>query len=170
MHRLREYIYMILECIFNFIFILVFIIAMLAIYYTAQTKILKKDYANILGYTIFEVATGSMSRTIDVGDIVLVKLTDKVQEDDIIVYQEDRAIITHRLVEVNNDYLVTKGDANSNLDSPIQKEQVIGKVIYTIKGVSILKKVLLTPEIIISIAMSIIFIGIILMLPEKNNK
>ena len=54
-----------------------------------QNSIFNNSYANIFGYTFFEVATGSMSNTIEIGDVVIVKITKEVQENEIIVYSED---------------------------------------------------------------------------------
>ena len=51
----------------------------LCVYTFVMTDILKKDYANVFGYTYFVVATGSMSGTIEVNDVVIVKLTDDVE-------------------------------------------------------------------------------------------
>ena len=64
----------ILGYILNILIILVTIIIILAIYYFIQIKVFNKTYANIFGYTFFEVATGSMEPTIDVGDLIIVKI------------------------------------------------------------------------------------------------
>ena len=60
---------------------LIIIFAILAIYYMFQTTILKKQYANMFGYTAFRVATGSMESEINIGDVIVVKLTDKVNNN-----------------------------------------------------------------------------------------
>ena len=117
------------------------------IYYIAQIKIMNKDYADIFGYTFFEVATGSMSGTIEIGDVVIVKITDDVKENDIIVYKEENNYITHRLIKKDNDEYTTKGDANNSEDTPIKSEQVLGIVTKIIPKVGIWRKVLLTPEV-----------------------
>ena len=80
-----KYISKIVEIILNIIIILMLIIVILAATYVVQTKVMKKDYANIFGYTGFEVITGSMSGTIEVGDVVIVKIENSIQENDIIV-------------------------------------------------------------------------------------
>ena len=65
-----------------------------------MTDILKKDYVNVFGYTYFVVATGSMSGTIEVDDIIFVKITKSVKINDIITFKnKDGDIITHRLIK-----------------------------------------------------------------------
>ena len=65
----------------NILIIIVVLITMIGLYYMAQIKILKKDYADMFGYTFFEVATGSMADTINIGDVVVVKVNDEVKEN-----------------------------------------------------------------------------------------
>lgn len=59
----------------------------LCVYTFIMTDILKKDYANVFGYTYFVVATGSMSGTIEVNDVVIVKLGNEAEVGDIITYK-----------------------------------------------------------------------------------
>lgn len=89
----------IIEYILNILLVIVAILIILGVYYVYQIKIAKNDYANLFGYTFFEVATGSMSGTIEIGDIVIVNITKDVNENDIIVYKDGDNFITHRLVE-----------------------------------------------------------------------
>ena len=132
----------ILGYILNFLLFVVAIIMALGIYYIIQIKALQKSYADMFGYTFFEVATGSMSHTIEIGDVVIVKITPEVKENDIIVYKDDKSFITHRLIEINGDELTTKGDANNSEDKHITSNQVLGQVIYIIPKVGIWRKVL----------------------------
>ena len=83
--------------------------------------ILHREYVNVFGYTYFIVATGSMSGTINVDDVVIVKITDDVVENDIVTFRnKQKKIITHRLIDVDKDRLITKGDANNIADDPIK--------------------------------------------------
>lgn len=114
----------------------------LCIYTFIVTDVLKKDYVNVFGYTYFVVASGSMSGTIEVDDIIFVKITENVKQDDIITFiDDDKNLITHRLVNKNGDQLITKGDVNNITDSPINKDQVIGKVVLTVSPSFILKSI-----------------------------
>ena len=136
----------------------------------AQVKILNKDYANIFGYTFFEVATGSMANTINIGDIVVVKVNEAFKENDIIVYKEENSFITHRVIKIDGQDLITRGDANNSEDKPIKSDQILGKVIYIIPKIGIWRRVLASPEILGMIIISIILLGVVLMLTSKTEK
>lgn len=157
---LKKIISKITEFILNFFVICIVIILLFAGVYFFQTKIQKKDYANIFGYTAFEVATGSMANTIQIGDIIFVKITDKIQENDIIVFKEEESFITHRLLQIEEDKYITKGDANNSKDKPIQKDQVIGEVVFVVENIGVIRNIIFTPQIFISILISILFFGI----------
>lgn len=118
------------------------LLVLLCIYTFITTDIMKKDYANIFGYTYFVVKTGSMSGSLEVNDIIFVKLTQDVKRHDIISYVDDKGnIITHRLVRIVGDKLIAQGDANNTEDDPITKDRVIGVVKGSISPSFILKLV-----------------------------
>lgn len=149
----------ILEIILDIIIVIISIIVIIALIYVVQTKVMKKENANLFGFTAFEVATGSMSGTIEIGDVVLVKITDEISENDIIVYKQENNFITHRALKIDGDTIITKGDANSSEDMPIKKEQLFGKVIKIIPNVAIWKKVLTTPSVLITMIITIVLLG-----------
>ena len=159
-----------LGCILNILIMVVVVITIIGLYYMAQVKILNKDYANIFGYTFFEVATGSMANTINIGDIVVVKVNETFKENDIIVYKEENSFITHRVIKIDGQDLITRGDANNSEDKPIKSDQILGKVIYIIPKIGIGRRVLASPEILGMIIISIILLGVVLMLTSKTEK
>ena len=159
-----------LGCILNILITVVVVITIIGLYYMAQVKILNKDYANIFGYTFFEVATGSMANTINIGDIVVVKVNETFKENDIIVYKEENSFITHRVIKIDGQDLITRGDANNSEDKPIKSDQILGKVIYVIPKIGIWRKVLASPEILEMIIIFIILLGVVLMLTSKTEK
>ena len=159
-----------LGCILNILITVVVVITIIGLYYMAQVKILNKDYANVFGYTFFEVATGSMANTINIGDIVVVKVNEAFKENDIIVYKEENSFITHRVIKIDGQDLITRGDANNSEDKPIKSDQILGKVIYIIPKIGIWRKVLASPEILGMIIIFIILLGVVLMLTSKTEK
>ena len=130
----------ILKFLSRIIIIFFVIILIIVIYNLIQSNIQLKSYPNILGFTFFEVATGSMEPTIDAGDVVIVKLTKEVEINDIIVYNENNNFITHNIE-----------------DNPIKENDILGKVVLTIPKVGILKKAILSPEVIMLIMSLIAF-------------
>ncbi len=155
--------------ILDLLLILITILIIIVIYYITQIKILKNEYANIFGYTFFEVATGSMSNTIEIGDVVIVKVTKDVEKNEIIVYKDGNNFVTHRLIENNGEKLVAKGDANNSEDKPITKEQILGRVICIIPKLGIWRKIFLSPEIIGLILVFMVLLGIVLQITSNNS-
>lgn len=75
------------------------------------------------------VVSGSMEPAIGSNDLIMIKLTGKVAEGDIAVYRSDKEIIAHRVIEVNDDTIITKGDANNVSDEPVDRDDIIGIVV-----------------------------------------
>ena len=163
----------IFECLLNIGITITIIIVVILLYGTFQTEVQKKDYSNIFGYTVFQVSTGSMSGTIEVEDIIIVKILnneDNLEVNDIVVFKQDQNIITHRLVEIGENELITKGDANNAKDKPIQREDVIGKVIKIIPNVATWKKVLMSKEVYIPIIITVTLIIIISIISDNKEE
>ena len=118
------------------------VLVLLCVYTFIVTDIMKKDYVNVFGYTYFVVASGSMSGSIEVDDIIFVRITKDVKNNDIITFlDEDGNLITHRLVNKNGDKYITKGDVNNVSDDPISKDQIIGKVALVVSPSFVLKSI-----------------------------
>ena len=68
------------------------------------------------------------------GDIVLIKKYNNYIKGDIITYSfEDNYLVTHRIIEKNNEGFITKGDNNNSEDNELIKlENIKGKVILKI--------------------------------------
>lgn len=130
-----------------FLVVFTFLVMSLAIYNFVSVKLLNKDYPNLFGYTYFEIVSGSMSPTIEKGDMILVKLDTEYKVGDIVSFKDNDSIITHRIVEKNDNYYVTKGDANNTLDNPIKEEQILGKTVKIFSKAFILAKVFTTPKV-----------------------
>ncbi len=48
---------------------------------------------------------------------------------DIVVYRNERGFTIHRIVKMNEDTFVTRGDANNIDDQPVKYEELIGKTV-----------------------------------------
>lgn len=139
------------------------------LYGKIEMQISGNNYSNYFGYTLFKVTTGSMGNAVKIDDVVIVKINDKIKENDIITYYEDKSFITHRVIKTENNFLVTKGDANNTEDSPISKNQVIGRVVYKISGLGIWQKVFSTPQILISIFVTLLLFDFAFSLKTKKE-
>lgn len=160
----------IISFILNILLIIVTIIIIIGMYYIYQLKIQKNDYANLFGYTFFEVATGSMSPTMQVGDVIIVKITKEVEQNDIIVYIDGKNIITHRLIERKDNELIAKGDANNSEDKPIQEDMVLGKVIKILPKIGVWRKIFTSSEIVGLILILIVLFSAVFMYSGSVTK
>lgn len=79
---------------------------------------------------IYKVMTGSMEPNIHVGDYLLVKKCKEYKEKDIVTFKKDGYYITHRIIKVNKDTIITKGDANNIADEETNKSNIVGKYIF----------------------------------------
>jgi signal peptidase len=147
--------------IVNILIVLVIIAIIICEYSVFSIKVLHKGYVNFFGYSVFEVATGSMKDEINIGDAVLVKINDDYEVGDIITYQSGEEFITHRVVSKTDTYIITKGDANNVNDNPIDKGLVLGRVVKIMPQVGIWKKVILTPKVIILILITLFVFSIL---------
>ena len=156
--------------IFKIFFVLIFILLILLNLILLFSKfVLKKEYPDILGYSYFEVFTGSMRNEINISDIVIVKSQANYQVGDIITYKSKNYVVTHRVVKVEENILVTKGDANNISDEPIYKNQVIGKVVHKIEKAGIYIKVFTDIKVIILMFIIIMLIVFIMSEIEMGN-
>lgn len=154
----------------DFITLILVIVFLIVFYCYAQLKIFKKDYINFCGYTVFQVVTGSMADTIEIKDIILVKITNDVEEDDIITFKSNENFITHRIINKDGNVLITKGDANNSQDEPIHINDVIGKVVFIFSNIAVWENVLKTPEVILAIILTILIIWILFFKKKKDVK
>ena len=84
------------------------------------------------GITILNVMSDSMKPTFEKGDKIVVKKQKDYEVGDIITYiDNDKNLITHRIIEKYEDGFITKGDNNNTEDKEkVRKNQVLGKIIH----------------------------------------
>lgn len=90
-------------------------------------------------YKLFLVQSGSMSPTINTGDMVIVQPSKHFYQNDIITFVGSSFTTTHRLINIDGQNFTTKGDANQVSDQEkINQSQVVGKVNYIIPKIGYL--------------------------------
>lgn len=147
----------VLKAIIDVLTFLVFVILIVIIFAKFKMMIKGEDYFELFGYSVFNVATGSMEPVINQNDIILVKKSKEYNIDDIITFKHKNDYITHRIVNKNGDNLVTRGDANNTNDvENVPLNDVVGKVIKISSKAGIWHKVLTTPSIIIMVFATLI--------------
>ena len=83
----------------------------------------------LIGYKPLIIESGSMEPILRVGGILYYKSIplNTYKVDDILVYKVPNHIVSHRIIDKNNYYFITKGDQNNTIDSNVYNNQVLGK-------------------------------------------
>lgn len=89
---------------------------------------------SVLGITPLVVLSGSMSGTIEAGDLIFVTpaAPETLAVGDVIAYLSDGAVVTHRITAIESGadgalQFTTKGDANNTADqAPVTADQLVG--------------------------------------------
>ena len=78
------------------------------------------DFPSFIGYKPLIVLSGSMEPTYKIGTVIYYKQVPKeeLKVGDIITFEiEKNELVSHRIYQVTDDYVVTKGDANNSPDN-----------------------------------------------------
>ncbi len=116
------------------------------------------------GFGVSVVLSGSMEPTLSVNDLVVICEQKSYQEGDIVVFQDGYSLVIHRIVSLDGDSAVTKGDANNTCDEPISTAQIKGKLYAAIPAVGVIVRFLQTlPGV-------IILLGLIVLLLVRSGR
>ena len=97
------------------------------------------------GYGAAVVLSGSMEPTLSVDDLILVKEQESYSLGDVVVFQDVGSLVVHRIVHMEDDIIITQGDANNVSDAPIPFSAVKGRVILSIPYAGIIVNFIKTP-------------------------
>ena len=98
-----------------------------------------------LGFGVSVVLSGSMEPALSVGDLLIVTEQESYSVNDMVVFQEGRSAVVHRIVAKEGDTVTTKGDANNTADEPFSAELIRGKVVLVIPVIGYLVSIVKTP-------------------------
>lgn len=140
-----------INLILDFFIVILAGVLLIAVYNNVQINILGNSYSSFMGYSLFEVQTGSMEPEISAGDWIIVKNQKDYEPNDVVTFEIDGEFVTHRIVQKYGDTFVTQGDANNAKDEPITKEQIVGEEVKTLPTLGILRKTILNPIVLIGL-------------------
>ena len=83
-------------------------------------------------YPMASITSGSMWPALKTGDLVFIqglKSKNDINIGDIIVYKNQIGFTIHRAIKLNEETVITKGDANNVSDMPVKYDEVIGKAV-----------------------------------------
>lgn len=95
---------------------------------------------SFLGYKNFIILSESMADTLNTGDLIFVKESEEIKNNEIISFKEGSSIVTHRVIEIIEQdgqvFYKTKGDANKTIDERlITKNEIEGVYCFKIAKV-----------------------------------
>ena len=147
-------------------FVLVSLLIGVSLVFANARMVLHKQLPMIGGYGQAVVLSGSMSPEIEVNDLLIIKKCDKYKIGDIITFVDSsNDLVTHRIVYISEEEVITQGDANNIADQPFEPERIQGKVVHIIPKIGRLTEMLQNPVIVIMIV--VIFI---MSLRASHNK
>lgn len=155
----------------NIVFVLIMIFIVVGIVGNLSGK--SDKLYNIVRYRTYVIVSPSMKPTIDAGDLIFIKKVDinNLKKGDIISFKNDDIIATHRIVDIDDKKVVTKGDNNNIEDYPTDKSDIIGKFIFAIPKIGYVISYAMSPVGMVTIALVITFIFIYdFIFREKKSK
>ena len=154
-----------MKIIKKIIFILFLLVSFVYLFIIISPKIFKNFYP--FGIKVAIVLTGSMEPTLEINDFVIVKKPSNIKENDIISYNDNisKKEVLHRVIKIDEDEIITKGDANNTEDLPINIKQVTGVYIGKIKYLGNIISFITKPIVFSSI---ITIVLAIMLIPKKK--
>jgi len=129
------------------------------------------------GYKGYAVVTDSMNPEFRKGDAVFVKETpfEELSVGDIVTvsFKDGNGTFTHRIVELDkeNGEFYTQGDNSEVKDGVSTKEQVVGKVMFSLPFAGYLSMVVSNKTVLAFILLAIILVTfVIIAISHKQNK
>ena len=146
-------------------FVMILLIGVLCFYaLLSNTNSKGQSLPMIAGKGCAVVMTGSMEPDLPVDSLIFVNKTNDYQQGDVIVIQDYYNLVVHRVVFIDENVVITKGDANNTEDEPMPlsaiRGEVVGHIPYIGAGVRIMK----TP------LGSLMLIGVVLLFWALSNR
>ena len=117
-----------------------------------QRTIGKDPNSGILGIGYATVVSGSMKPMLNEGDFLVYQRqpSDRYEVNDVIIYVKDggtenEKLISHRVISIDGETVIVKGDANEYADDPIIKDQIVGRMVFYVPKLGKAAEFLKTP-------------------------
>ena len=119
----------------NFLCILFFIALFIGLAGNISSKF-DKVY-DLIKFKSYVIVSNSMQPTIDPGDVIFIKKVNvnDLEVGDVVTFQKEGFIATHRIIEIQEDKIITQGDNNNLKDDPLDKSSIIGQYMFRIPKV-----------------------------------
>lgn len=98
---------------------------------------------SFFGFRVYRVISGSMQPTLQIGDIIIIRKEKEYHINDIITYDTGLTTVTHRIKSIDNNGVVTKGDANDVNDDVFNVDKIVGKYFFRISMISLFSNIMI---------------------------
>jgi len=114
------------------IIVIIIILTLINVFLVYSLIFQKSILTKIFGFGILVVNSGSMNPELSIGEVIVIKEKDLYKIGDIITMSvNNEYLVTHRIVDINDNKYITKGDNNNCIDEKIiHNEEIEGKVIF----------------------------------------
>ena len=116
----------------------------LSVYNWNARRVVGNELPMPFGIGVSVVLTGSMEPELSANDVIFVKKADDYSVGDVVVYSTGGSLTVHRIIFIEGDEVITKGDANDAEDKPINRSTIIGRVAWSVPYVGAVVRVLKT--------------------------
>ena len=122
------------------------------------------------GFGMAVVMSGSMEPVLSVDDLIIVKKSNDYQIDDLVVYQTSSELVVHRIIDIDEEKVITKGDANNTSDDPIELKSIKGKVVGVVENIGWLIEFLKSPIVVVTVLIIAFLLMEYSFIKEKEEK
>lgn len=100
----------------------------------------ESDLLETIPFGVLEVTGGSMEPYLSPGDGIFVYEVpfEDLQLQDTVLFTQGGELVTHRIMEIGEGYLITKGTANDIVDTPVSQSDYKAKVLFGIPYLSVI--------------------------------
>ena len=140
----------------------------------------KEKLPTTFGFALLKIETGSMTPTLNPNDVIIIKKCDieDYEENQIVAFwmnPNDSVPTVHRIISINGDEVITKGDYINNSEDPLKElDDLIGKKVIVLPKLGYVIDFIRTPIGVLSILLVVFIVtfapGIIRSLINKEEQ
>lgn len=139
----------------------------LNIYHLNSANLVHDRLPMPFGYGSAVVLSGSMEPELSKGDLIIVKDNEDYGIGDVVVFQDADILVVHRIVDMDDGSVTTKGDANPVADQPVGRDTVKGVVTASVPHLGTLVNIIKSP---FGTVLVIICAVLLLEVPRRREK
>lgn len=123
------------------------------------------------GYGTAVVVSNSMYPYLEINDLIIIEKTDDYEVGDVVVYDDGEVLVVHRIVSIDEDLFIAKGDNNDSNDRAYNVNLIKGELIDIKPGLGVLQEIFNHPMVKIGgIVICVILFELSFKIDKKKKK